>query len=152
MQALLQDLIARSAANAPETTALIHRKRELTYAELEAGIGAVAAGLQRAGLKPDERVAVYLPKQTETVLGLFGAAAAGGVFVPVNPILKPAQVGHILRDCNVRVLITQSARLEALREELEASPDLRMVVTVDDSPEPDDLPKTNTSYTGGAKQ
>lgn len=147
MQALLQDLITRAAANGPESTALLHRARELTYADLEAGIGAVAAGLQRAGLKPDERVAVYLPKQIETVVGLFGVAAAGGVFVPVNPILKPAQVGHILRDCNVRVLITQSARLEALRDELEASPDLRMVLTVDDNARPDELPGSCTHAT-----
>ena len=33
-------------------------------------------------------------------------SAAGGVFVPVNPVLKPAQVAHILADCDVRVLVT----------------------------------------------
>jgi acyl-CoA synthetase (AMP-forming)/AMP-acid ligase II len=46
-------------------------------------------------------------KRFETVVAAFGAAAAGGVFVPVNPLLKPAQVGYILRDCNVRVLVTR---------------------------------------------
>jgi acyl-CoA synthetase (AMP-forming)/AMP-acid ligase II len=35
---------------------------------------------------------------------MFGASLAGLVFVPVNPLLKGEQVGHILRDCNVRVL------------------------------------------------
>lgn len=149
MQALLQDLIARSARSAPDTTALSHRGRELTYAEVAAGVDAVAAGLHRAGLGPNERVAVYLPKQIETVLGLFGAAAAGGVFVPVNPVLKPAQVGHILRDCNVRVLITHSARLEALRDELAASPDLRTIVTVDENAGPAELPAALT-HTGWA--
>ena len=38
----------------------------------------------------------------------FGAAHAGAAFVPVNPLLKPEQVGHILRDCNVRVLVTSA--------------------------------------------
>ena len=41
---------------------------------------------------------------------MFGAAAAGGVFVPVNPLLKPEQVAYILSDCNVRVLVTSADR------------------------------------------
>ena len=44
---------------------------------------------------------------------MFGAAAAGGVFVPVNPLLKPEQVAYILADCNVRVLVTSADRLAA---------------------------------------
>ena len=39
---------------------------------------------------------------------MFGAAAAGGVYVPVNPLLKAEQVGYILQDCNVRVLLTSN--------------------------------------------
>jgi acyl-CoA synthetase (AMP-forming)/AMP-acid ligase II len=40
----------------------------------------------------------------ETVTALFGTAAAGGAFVPVNPLLKPPQVAHILQDSGTRVL------------------------------------------------
>ena len=49
---------------------------------------------------------------------MFGAAAAGGVYVPVNPLLKAEQVGYILQDCNVRVLLTSNERLTALRDSL----------------------------------
>ena len=45
---------------------------------------------------------------------MFGAAAAGAVFVPVNPLLKAEQVAYILRDCNVRVLVTSPERLALL--------------------------------------
>ena len=48
--------------------------------------------------------------------------AAGGVFVPVNPLLKAEQVAYILRDCNVRVLVTSPERLPLLAE---AWPDAR---------------------------
>jgi acyl-CoA synthetase (AMP-forming)/AMP-acid ligase II len=41
---------------------------------------------------PGERVAVYLPKQPETVFSLFGAATAGACFMPINPLLKPRQL------------------------------------------------------------
>jgi acyl-CoA synthetase (AMP-forming)/AMP-acid ligase II len=40
---------------------------------------------------------------------MFGAALAGAVFVPVNPLLKPEQVAYILADCNVRPVLVTSA-------------------------------------------
>ena len=54
----------------------------------------------------------------EHVAALFGAAAAGMVFVPVNPLLKPEQVAYILRDCDVRVLVTSADRLRQLAPSL----------------------------------
>ncbi len=62
---------------------------------------------------------------------MFAAAAAGGVFVPVNPLLKPRQVGYILRDCEVQLLVTSSLRARALADELPACPALAQVIAVD---------------------
>jgi acyl-CoA ligase (AMP-forming) (exosortase A-associated) len=61
---------------------------------------------------------------------MFAAAAAGGVFVPVNPLLKPEQVAHILLDCNVRILVTSPERLELLRPVLAQCGDLATVIIV----------------------
>jgi acyl-CoA ligase (AMP-forming) (exosortase A-associated) len=77
-----------------------------------------------------ERVAVYLEKRPQTVIALFGAAAAGVAFVPVNPLLKAPQVAYILRDCNVRVLVTSRERFAVLREALHECADLKHVVLV----------------------
>ena len=134
MPFVLQDLIDAAADHRPQSPALFHKDQTVAYADLAELISRVAGGLRRLGLRPDERVAVYLPKQLETVAALFGGAASGGVFVPINPSLKPAQVGYILRDCNVRVLITTDSRRDALGTELASCPDLRQVV-VTDSPE-----------------
>jgi acyl-CoA ligase (AMP-forming) (exosortase A-associated) len=65
------------------------------------------------------------------VVGIFGAAAAGGVFVPVNPLLRARQVGHILNDCAVRILVTSADRLASLELDLAAFPGLKTVVLVD---------------------
>jgi len=118
----------------------------LDYADLARRVQSAARGLLALGLKRSERVAVYLPKQLETVVALFletvvalfAAVAAGGVFVPVNPQLKPEQVGHILRDCNVRILITARARADRLLLDPAACPDLRALVLVDGSGAPPD--------------
>ena len=68
--------------------------------------------------------------EIETVTALFGASAGGGVFVPVNPLLRPKQVGYIMRNCDVRVLVTSPQRLALLREELEQCKSVEHVVLV----------------------
>jgi acyl-CoA ligase (AMP-forming) (exosortase A-associated) len=125
---LLHELIALSAQRTPEAIALTYGGTHLTYSELVTEVKQFASGLMGLGVARSERVAVYLEKRFETVVCSFGAPAAGAVFVPVNPILKPEQVGFILRDCNVRVLVTSPERLQALQDVLAMCPDLRQVV------------------------
>ena len=92
-----------------------------------------AAGLLRLGLEPGARVALYLDKRVEAVVASFAAPAAGAVLVPVNPLLKPAQVGHILRDAGARVLVTSAARLAQLVPVLADCTDLLHVVLCDEA-------------------
>jgi acyl-CoA ligase (AMP-forming) (exosortase A-associated) len=134
--ALLHELVALSAQRHPDRPAITSRGATLNYGELWQSMEGFAAGIVEAGLLRGERVGIYLEKRFETVIAAFGAAGAGAVFVPINPILKAAQVAYILRDCNVRLLVTSPGRLPALREELLACPDLkRVVVTSDAAPE-----------------
>ena len=130
MTFLLHHLPLARAERAPDAVALAFGDATLTYQELASTIERVAGGLVRLGLEARERVAFYLDKRIETVATAFGAAAAGCVFVPINPLLKPAQVGHILRDCGVRVLVTTSERLESLSAIFTDCDALRHVVIV----------------------
>ena len=136
MATLLHELIFEQASRRPEAVAIAHRQAVLDYAGLAQQVQAAACGLLDLDLKRSERVAVYLPKQFETVVALFAAAAAGAVFVPVNPLLKPEQVMHILRDCNVRILITARGRADRLNLDPAACPDLRALVLVDEPIDP----------------
>lgn len=131
MVRLLHELILEQANHRPDATAVIHRQTVFDYATLAAEVQAAAGGFRALGLRRGERVAVYLPKRREAVVALFGAALAGGVFVPVNPLLKPEQVAYILRDCNVRIVATARDRAEALQPHLSQCPDLRALVLVD---------------------
>ncbi len=62
---------------------------------------------------------------------MFGAARAGCVFVPINPVLKAGQVAHILSDCDVQLLVTTAERAALLTPLLPQCPELRHVVLVD---------------------
>jgi acyl-CoA ligase (AMP-forming) (exosortase A-associated) len=128
---LLHELIACAAQRAPQDRALTHGAASTTYGELHAAVSQCAAGCLGLGLQRGERVAIYLEQRLETVVASFAAPAAGGVFVPLNPLLKPEQVAFILRDCNVRVLVTSPERLALLADVLADCPDLRHVVTTD---------------------
>jgi acyl-CoA ligase (AMP-forming) (exosortase A-associated) len=132
MRTNVHHLVDGRAASHPDAPALTVKGQTLSYRELWAQISAFAAGLGQLGVPREARVAVYLDKRIETVAAIFGASAAGAVFVPVNPLLRPAQVGHILRDCGVRVLVTSPDRLALIREELQSCPTVEDVVVVGD--------------------
>lgn len=131
MSELLFELPLRSAQTRPDAPALIHKGRTVSYATLAKDIGQFATALIGLGVGKLERVGIYLPKQPENVVAMFGAPRAGAVFVPVNPLLKPPQVAHILRDCNVRVLVTSADRAATLLSELAECPDLKHLVLID---------------------
>ncbi|WIT11326.1 acyl-CoA ligase (AMP-forming), exosortase A system-associated [Paucibacter sediminis] len=132
---LLHELPLRQATMNPQAPALSYGKQTQTYGELWALIQGVANGLLELGLQRGERVGIYLEKRFETVAASFAAPAAGGVFVPLNPLLKAEQVGFILRDCGVRVLVTSPERYVLLRETLSECPELRHVVLTEDQAE-----------------
>ncbi|MCL2875679.1 MAG: acyl-CoA ligase (AMP-forming), exosortase A system-associated [Betaproteobacteria bacterium] len=125
---LLHHLIRSCATCTPESIALRAGDLSLDYQELESAVNAFAGGLVRLGLTRGERVAVWLDKRFETVIACFGTAAAGGAFVPVNPVLKPAQVGHILRDSGACVIVTSRERFAGLADTLATCPNLRHLV------------------------
>lgn len=133
---LLPDLIRNAAQRTPQAVALVDpligEAAHLTYAELWQQTGQFAAGLAALGVTRGERVAVYLEKRLEAVVACFGAAQAGTLFVPVNPILRAEQVGHILNDCAVAVLVTSAIRLDSLAATLANCPALRHIVLVDE--------------------
>ena len=129
---LLHELPARAAACWPARAALTVGGLHLAYADLYPQVERCAASLLALGLARGARVAVYLEKRVETVVASFAAPAAGGVLVPVNPLLKATQVAHILQDAGVAVLVTSAPRLAALAQVLAACPELRHVVVCDD--------------------
>ncbi|WP_159628377.1 acyl-CoA ligase (AMP-forming), exosortase A system-associated [Massilia puerhi] len=127
MPDLIHDFIFDSARRTPGAEALVHGAHRLDYAALARLVEQASGTFIAAGVERGERVAVYLDKQVENVAALFGAVAAGAVFVPVNPLLKADQVAYILADCAVRSLVTSPERLAGLAAALADCPALRSI-------------------------
>src|SRR5215510_5641941 len=114
-----------SASQNSQKTALFWGDREFSYTELWGQSLAVAAQLQdEFGVKPGNRIALWLKNCPEFVPALMGALRTGAVVVPINNFLKPDEVNFILRDAGADLLITNdelgthSAALRVARPEL----------------------------------
>ncbi len=129
---LLHHLLEATAERLPRKEAVVDKERRFDYAGLLAAASTCAGRLRDAGLRRRDRVAIFLDKSFEEAASIFGISRAGGVVVPVNALLKPPQVAHIVNDCGVRVLITTGLRWKMLEEALREAPSLERVLLVDD--------------------
>ncbi|MEH3123855.1 MAG: AMP-binding protein [Sphingomonas phyllosphaerae] len=98
----------------PHAPALIDREGVVDYAAAEDAVARLAGWLAGLGLAAGARVATWLPKTRVACWMPLAAARAGLVHVPVNPVLRRAQVAHILADSEAALLLTQDARAATL--------------------------------------
>lgn len=88
--------------------------RQVSYAELDAMAGRIAAWLQARGIAPGDRVIVHLGKGIDEVAAMFGAWRAGAVVVNVNHQWTSAQLAHVARDCRARAVILRRGAIRAM--------------------------------------
>lgn len=99
----------------PDAPALILKQRTLTYGELERDVARLAGWLEARVPEPGARVASWAAKGWLTSLLPLAAPRAGLVHVPINPLLKRAQVAHILSDSEATLLLATPARVASLQ-------------------------------------
>lgn len=96
--------------------ALVLRHGVLTFEQLEERVALLAGWLKRHVPAPGARVASWLAKTELACIMPLAAVRAGLVHVPINPLLKRAQVAHILADSGAALLISNRARIETLEQ------------------------------------
>ncbi|NNC73220.1 MAG: AMP-binding protein [Sphingomonadaceae bacterium] len=116
LQAKAKSIDHLALCGKPDAPAIIDRQGEMDFAALDAAVGAVASWLAGQGLEPGDRVASWLNKTRLACIMPLAAARAGLVHVPVNPLLKRAQVAHILADSAAKLLVAGKARLATLKD------------------------------------
>ncbi|MFB6778476.1 class I adenylate-forming enzyme family protein [Streptomyces sp. NPDC056352] len=119
-----------SVARTPEHPALAYFDGRLSYRETDALSDSVAGHLAAQGLERGDRVAIMLQNSPQFVLALLGAWKAGATVVPLNPMYKSGEVGHVLKDAEVTALICADRAWESyLRDTAAAAPTVRIAVT-----------------------
>jgi len=106
-----RDVTAKHA----QKTALFWGDEEFSYNQLHAQSLWVGEQLRtKFGVKPGDRVALWLKNCPQFVPALFGIWAAGAVAVPINNFLKPAEVVYILNDSSIDAIITDTSMAEGV--------------------------------------
>ncbi|HWT26002.1 MAG TPA: amino acid adenylation domain-containing protein [Solirubrobacteraceae bacterium] len=126
----LDRLVAAAAASVPDRAAVVDGHRVLTYAELEERVGRLAGLLAGHGVVRGDRVALYLDKSAESLVGLYAALRAGAAYVPLDPDAPPARLAAVARDCEPKVLLTGAEKAGRWDEVAGASPALAAVVVL----------------------
>lgn len=108
------DLLYNSVERDPSKVAIVDGDAEHTYEDLHRQSGALGAALQDAGVKKGDRVGILMDKSWEAIVAMLAASRAGAAFVNINPLLRAQQVGYIAGDCDVRVMVGDSAKLGEL--------------------------------------
>ncbi|MFJ9041297.1 class I adenylate-forming enzyme family protein [Streptomyces sp. NPDC102406] len=120
---------ADAVRRAPDRTALAYFDGRLSYAETDALSDSVAGHLAARGLRRGDRVAIMLQNTPHFVLALLGAFKAGAVVVPVNPMYKSGEVGHVLHDAEVTALVCSDRAWDTYLRETAADSPVRIVLT-----------------------
>ncbi|MET0372485.1 MAG: acyl-CoA ligase (AMP-forming), exosortase A system-associated [Sphingobium sp.] len=100
----------------PSLSAIDGRSGSQSFGELERSLGQLAAWLVGFGLERGARVASWMAKGPVAALMPLAAPRAGLVHVPVNPLLKRAQIAHILADSGAALLIGTASRISTLED------------------------------------
>ncbi|NUW01276.1 long-chain fatty acid--CoA ligase [Streptomyces sp. CAI 127] len=114
---------------APDHPALAYFDGRLSYRETDELSDSVAGHLAARGLRRGDRVAIMLQNSPHFVLALLGAWKAGATVVPLNPMYKAGEVGHVLADAGVTALICSDRAWETYLRDTAAAPDLRIALT-----------------------
>ncbi|HZC84018.1 MAG TPA: AMP-binding protein, partial [Rubrobacter sp.] len=110
----LHDLLRNSVERDPGKVAIVDGSAEYTYEDLDRQSNSLGAALVEAGVEKGDRVGVYMEKSWEAIVAMLAASRTGAAYVNINPLFKPPQVAYLAQDCDLRVMIGDSARLDDL--------------------------------------
>jgi len=122
----LESFLEESARRFPDKTALIFDRQRIKYSEIETRCNRLAHAMVERGLRPGDRVAIWLENSPEVVIALFAALKAGAVFLVLNSTAKAEKIEYVLNNSRARVLVTDCRRAHSFQKHWSIVPHLEM--------------------------
>ncbi|MEO3860228.1 non-ribosomal peptide synthase/polyketide synthase [Acrocarpospora sp. B8E8] len=107
---------AAQAARTPHATAVIYDGDHLTYAELDARAETLARHLRAAGARPEQVVAVAVPRSADLMVALLAVLKSGAAYLPLDLDYPADRVAYMLADSGARTIVTTTAAISRLPE------------------------------------
>ncbi|VBB41327.1 putative long-chain-fatty-acid--CoA ligase [uncultured Desulfatiglans sp.] len=122
----------RACERWPERTAVIYLGQRFSYRRMRELIDRFAAALHAHGVRPGERIMIYLPNLPQFLIAYFGAQVAGAVPVPVSPIYTPHEIRYLLNDTGAKTVVCLDTNYRYVKEVWPETSLKRVIVTTHD--------------------
>ena len=117
-----------AATRYPQHVAVVEPGRgSISYRELAALSDRLRDRLRSLGVKPGDRVGIWMRKSIDAVAAIYGILKAGAAYVPVDPGAPAARNAYIMHNCAVKAVVIEdrfAPKFRAEHEALGAVPDL----------------------------
>jgi len=127
----LGNIVIDGARKYPERIAIVFRDQKITYRALEEGVQTLARTLRTLGIGKGDRVGILMPNCPQAICAYFAGALCGAVVVPVNPLLKPAELQYIWGDSQIKTVLTVAPLAIGAATAQEGLPNLKHILIVD---------------------
>ncbi len=112
----IRTLIEDANKSHPDKIAIKFNEKEITYNELFTKVNQIAFYLRELDLPKGSRIGIYSTKSIEQVIAILSILSTDYVLVPLTRLLKPEQVEYIIKDCDIKCIITDRLKLESIEE------------------------------------
>src|SRR5262245_5750318 len=133
MNFLLPHLLVNSARKYPDRDAVVFGSERLSYRRLDEITNRLAHVLKAHGVRRGDRVGIYINKSAPSVISIFGILKAGAVFVPLDPNAPEPRIAYIIDNCQVRVLLTSTAKSASVSTLSRSTTSLKVAVLTDEA-------------------
>ncbi|WP_052088210.1 non-ribosomal peptide synthetase [Paenibacillus wynnii] len=105
------DLFEEQVERTPDQTAAIFGECQLSYAQVNERINALAHRLLERGVGPGEFVAILAERSIEMMIGIYAVLKAGGAYIPIDPTYPEDRIKYIIEDCQTKLILTYGAKI-----------------------------------------
>jgi acyl-CoA synthetase (AMP-forming)/AMP-acid ligase II len=131
----LARLLSHTARLWPDRTALIQGEQRWTWAQIDARVDALVAGLQALGLKKGDRILLQSRNNLATFESGWAAFRMGCVWVPTNFRLAPGEVAYLGQSSGATVMLVEPVFADHADAVRSAAPALRHVLWIGEPPD-----------------
>ena len=125
----LSDQLSITARNHPDKTAFVFQDKGTSYLELEGAVRKFASQLEEMGYQKGDHIALVVGNSPYYVIGLYGALRMGAVVIPINPLYTAHEMGYMLKNGDVKAVITMDVLLEKFTEIADDLPNIRHYIS-----------------------
>ncbi|MBU2044920.1 MAG: AMP-binding protein [Candidatus Omnitrophica bacterium] len=106
----IQKLLKKQALNQPQKPAIVFEGQSISFAQLKENTAKAVHFLREKGVKPGDKVAVFLPNTLQAVYSLLGLFSLGAVAVPLDFMLTEEEAINFINHSQSKILITQEKK------------------------------------------